>query len=176
MAMASSSPEGFKQAGSIVRLKFINFMQYGDTEFKAGPNLNVIIGPNGSGKSTIVNGICLGLAGKTTVLGRASNLSEFIKLGEQEAMVEVELFVPDGENAVIQRRWRQDNKSSWTVGGRKTTQKEVEAGQQKFLDSWRQKDYTKGGQGARLLEAEQQRLAGQHCGCCGGCRFEGETS
>ena len=27
MAMASSSPEGFKQAGSIVRLKFINFMQ-----------------------------------------------------------------------------------------------------------------------------------------------------
>ena len=103
-----------------------DYTQYGDTEFKAGPNLNVIIGPNGSGKSTIVNGICLGLAGKTTVLGRASNLSEFIKLGEQEAMVEVELFVPDGENAVIQRRWRQDNKSSWTVGGRKTTQKEVE--------------------------------------------------
>ena len=39
------------QAGSIVRLKFINFMQYTETEFQCGPNLNVIIGPNGSGKS-----------------------------------------------------------------------------------------------------------------------------
>ena len=41
----------FTQPGSIVRLKFINFMQYKETEFKCGPNLNVIIGPNGSGKS-----------------------------------------------------------------------------------------------------------------------------
>ena len=87
--------------------------------------MNVIIGPNGSGKSTIVNGICLGLAGKTAVLGRASNLSEFIKIGEQEAMVEVELFVPD-VNVVIQRKWWQDNKSFWTIRGRKMTQKEVE--------------------------------------------------
>ena len=39
------------QPGSIVRLKFINFMQYTETEFLCGPNLNVIIGPNGSGKS-----------------------------------------------------------------------------------------------------------------------------
>ena len=38
---------------NLFRLKFINFMQYGDTEFLLGPNLNVIIGPNGSGKSTI---------------------------------------------------------------------------------------------------------------------------
>ena len=42
---------GFSQPGSIVRLKFINFMQYTETEFQCGPNLNVIIGPNGSGKS-----------------------------------------------------------------------------------------------------------------------------
>ena len=39
------------QPGSIVRLRFINFMQYTETEFQCGPNLNVIIGPNGSGKS-----------------------------------------------------------------------------------------------------------------------------
>ena len=37
--------------GSIVRVKFVNFMQYTETEFQCGPNLNVIIGPNGSGKS-----------------------------------------------------------------------------------------------------------------------------
>ena len=34
----------FSQPGSIVRLKFINFMQYHEVEFKCGPNLNVIIG------------------------------------------------------------------------------------------------------------------------------------
>lgn len=99
--------------------------QYTDTEFKAGPNLNVIIGPNGSGKSTIVNGICLGLAGKPSVLGRASTMADFIKQGEQQAMVEVELFVPDGENVVIGRRWDMSNKTVWTIGGNKVNEKEV---------------------------------------------------
>ena len=37
------------------------------------------LGLNGSGKSTIVNGICLGLAGKLNVLGRSMNLTYFIK-------------------------------------------------------------------------------------------------
>ena len=73
----------FTQPGSIVRMKFVNFMQYSETEFHCGPNLNVIIGPNGSGKSSIVNGICLGLAGKTNLLGRSSNIQDFIRLGER---------------------------------------------------------------------------------------------
>ena len=41
----------FSQPGSIVRIKFVDFMQYTESEFLCGPNLNVIIGPNGSGKS-----------------------------------------------------------------------------------------------------------------------------
>ena len=41
----------FSKPGSIVRLKFKNFMQYTETEFHCGPNLNTIVGPNGSGKS-----------------------------------------------------------------------------------------------------------------------------
>eukprot|EP00092_Neocalanus_flemingeri_P024188 GFUD01026235.1.p1 GENE.GFUD01026235.1~~GFUD01026235.1.p1 ORF type:complete len:1076 (+),score=430.02 GFUD01026235.1:59-3286(+) len=116
----------FSQAGSIVRLKFTNFMQYKDTEFSCGPNLNVIIGPNGSGKSTIVNGICLGLAGKTSVLGRASSIAEFIKVGEDSAAVEVELFQPDKENVVICRMWDQGGKTNWTVDGKKAGLREVE--------------------------------------------------
>lgn len=102
------------------------FPQYSDTEFLAGPNLNVIIGPNGSGKSTIVNGICLALAGKPSVLGRATHLSDFIRLGKQEAEVEVELFVPGEENVVIRRKWNQENKTVWTVGGKKSSGKDVE--------------------------------------------------
>ena len=50
---------------------------------------------------TIVNGICLGLAGKTSVLGRANSIVDFIKLGQETAYVEVELFKPDVENVVI---------------------------------------------------------------------------
>ena len=100
-------------------------MQYTDTEFKTGANLNVIIGPNGSGKSSIVAGICLGLAGKPGVLGRAANLADYIKVGEEEAVVVVELWAEDG-NMIVERRWGRDNKSTWRVGGRRCSQKEVE--------------------------------------------------
>jgi len=115
----------FEQDGSIVRLKFENFMQYSDTEFLMGPNLNVIIGPNGSGKSTIVNGICIGLAGKLSVLGRASNLADYILVGQDKAMIEVELFSGKGKNLVITRRWNTTGKSVWTLNGNKCTEKEV---------------------------------------------------
>ena len=37
-------PVVFNQPGSILRLKFFNFMQYTEVEFHCGPNLNVIIG------------------------------------------------------------------------------------------------------------------------------------
>jgi len=116
----------FSQDGSVVRLKFLNFMQYADTEFTLGPNLNVIIGPNGSGKSTIVNGICLGLAGKTSFLGRANNVADFIKLGEDTAYVEVELYQEEEGNIIIGRKWDKSSKSSWTVNEKKAGQKEVE--------------------------------------------------
>jgi chromosome segregation ATPase len=60
-------------------------------EFCPGSNLNVIIGPNGTGKSTIVCAICLGMTGKPSVLGRASNFSDFIKYQKNRAMIEIEL-------------------------------------------------------------------------------------
>ena len=52
-------------------------------------------------------------------------MADFIKQGEQQAMVEVELFVPDGENVVIGRRWDMSNKTVWTIGGKKVNEKEV---------------------------------------------------
>jgi hypothetical protein len=49
------------QPGSIVRVKFENFVTYTAVEFSPGPSLNMVIGPNGTGKSTLVCAICLGL-------------------------------------------------------------------------------------------------------------------
>ena len=116
----------FSQPGSIVRMRFVNFMQYTETEFHCGPNLNVIIGPNGSGKSTIVNGICLGLAGKTNLLGRSANIQDFIRVGEEEASIEIELFNPSPANVRIRRRFDRRGASSWTVDGKPCGVKEVE--------------------------------------------------
>ena len=67
------------------------FRTYDSVEFTAGPQLNVVIGPNGTGKSTIVCAICLGLAGKTVWLGRAQQVSEFIKYGTNKGRIELEL-------------------------------------------------------------------------------------
>ena len=64
---------------------------YDSVEFTTGPYLNVIIGPNGTGKSTIVCAICLGLGGKTGLLGRAHQPSEFIKYGCNKGNIEIEL-------------------------------------------------------------------------------------
>jgi len=64
---------------------------YNDVEFYCGKSLNVIIGPNGTGKSTIVCAICLGLAGKPGLLGRAQLATDFIKHGFQKGKIELEL-------------------------------------------------------------------------------------
>jgi chromosome segregation ATPase len=67
------------------------FRTYDSVEFTCGPHLNVIIGPNGTGKSTIVCAICLGLAGKTSWLGRAQSPLDFIKYGKSKGCIEIEL-------------------------------------------------------------------------------------
>ncbi|CAG5129404.1 unnamed protein product, partial [Candidula unifasciata] len=113
--------------GSIVRIKLSKFLTYDSIEFKTGPYLNVIIGPNGTGKSAIVCAICLGLAGKTNTLGRASELKDFIKYGAEKASVEIELFNPhDARNYVIRREITSSNSSHWWFNGQATTLKAIE--------------------------------------------------
>ncbi|XP_077989076.1 structural maintenance of chromosomes protein 5-like isoform X2 [Glandiceps talaboti] len=113
--------------GSIVRLKMENFMIYDSCEFRPGPHLNVLIGPNGTGKSTIVCAICLGLAGKTSLLGRSKEVGEFVKYGHNHATLEVELCNPGGRNTIIRRDiTRQGNTSTWCVNGNRKSLREVE--------------------------------------------------
>ncbi|KAJ3270947.1 Structural maintenance of chromosomes protein 5 [Terramyces sp. JEL0728] len=104
---------GDHKKGSIVRIHLINFLTYSRTEFYPGPNMNMVIGPNGTGKSTVVCAIALGLGGKTEVLGRAKELQEFVKHGEQDATVEIELK-NSPRNTIIKRKFSKgSNGSKW---------------------------------------------------------------
>jgi len=44
-----------------------------------------------SRKSSIVCAVCLGLAGHPRVIGRAGNIGDYIKTGNEKGMIEIEL-------------------------------------------------------------------------------------
>ncbi|ORZ12799.1 P-loop containing nucleoside triphosphate hydrolase protein [Absidia repens] len=112
--------------GSIVKMVLRNFVTYDYCEFTPGPQLNMIIGPNGTGKSTIVCAVALGLGGSPLLLGRARNISDFVKTGEEEASIQIELKKVDGQNVVIQRKINKSNNSSgWKLNGRTSTSRDV---------------------------------------------------
>lgn len=111
---------GSYATGSIHLLRLTNFLTYSYAEIKPGPSLNMVIGPNGTGKSTIVCAIALGLCGKPDLLGRARELQDFIKHGQDRAIIEIHLFHPE-KQIVIQRMFEKgSNQSTWKLNGSKT--------------------------------------------------------
>lgn len=115
--------------GSIVRVKLRNFVTYDQVEFCPGPYLNMIIGPNGTGKSTISCAIALCLGYKPSLLGRATDVSAFVKQGHTEGYTELELKgFPGGKNVVIRRRISTEKLSSskiFFLNGQAATAKHV---------------------------------------------------
>ncbi|KAF8324580.1 uncharacterized protein EI90DRAFT_3129760 [Cantharellus anzutake] len=109
--------------GSIVRVKLHNFVTYDDVEFRPGPYLNMILGPNGTGKSSIACAICLGLGFPPSILGRATELSAFVKHGHKEAYVEIELKGRSRERNIVVRRklFSNKNRSEFTLNGEEST-------------------------------------------------------
>ncbi|CCM05532.1 uncharacterized protein FIBRA_07758 [Fibroporia radiculosa] len=114
--------------GSIVRIKLESFVTYDSVEFRPGPYLNMIFGPNGTGKSTIACAICLGLNFPPNVLGRASDLNSFVKIGADSGFIEIELKGPKGKsNLVIRRTLTAKTKSStFTLNGQSATGREIQ--------------------------------------------------
>ncbi|GJJ69205.1 structural maintenance of chromosomes protein 5 [Entomortierella parvispora] len=114
------------QHGSIMRVSMKSFVTYESCSFTPGPNLNMIIGPNGTGKSTIVCALALGLGWNTNLLGRAKEISEFVKHGSDKGWIEVVLCNKNGTNVVIKRHINKTNNTSvWKINGENKTQKEV---------------------------------------------------
>jgi chromosome segregation ATPase len=117
------------QPGAIVRIHMTDFVTYSDVEFAPGPNLNMIIGPNGTGKSTLVCAICLGLGWETKHLGRAKDISDYVKHGAKRAIIEIELArdpKKQRNNPVIKTRIQKDgNKVEYWIDGKKENKKRV---------------------------------------------------
>ncbi|XP_066922667.1 structural maintenance of chromosomes protein 5-like [Clytia hemisphaerica] len=112
--------------GKIVRIKLKDFLTYDDCEFKPGEKLNVILGPNGTGKSSIVCAICLGLGGRTNLLGRAKLLSDYVKHRKKEATIEIELFKKNESNLIVRRTFNtQSTNSKFEINGRVVTESAV---------------------------------------------------
>ncbi|KAI9574324.1 P-loop containing nucleoside triphosphate hydrolase protein [Boletus coccyginus] len=113
--------------GSIVRIQLQNFVTYDWVEFRPGPYLNMILGPNGTGKSSIACAICLGLNWSPSILGRASEISSFVKNDKETGYIEIELKGANGErNLIIRRNLSAKTRSStFTLNGQQTTGKEV---------------------------------------------------
>lgn len=114
-------------SGAIRCIALSNFLTYDSVEFRVGPYLNLICGPNGTGKSSIACAIALGLGGHPSLLGRASQLGSFVKRGETDGWIEIELQgAPGQSNPVIRRTLTTaSNKSDWYVDGRSTTKTDV---------------------------------------------------
>ncbi|XP_026864157.1 structural maintenance of chromosomes protein 5 [Electrophorus electricus] len=112
--------------GSILRISMKNFLTYDHSDVFPGPNLNMIVGANGTGKSSIVCAICLGLAGKTAILGRGDKVGLYVKRGCAKGSVEIELYRAGG-NLVINREIHvENNQSVWMINSKHASQKAVE--------------------------------------------------
>ncbi|XP_056379046.1 structural maintenance of chromosomes protein 5 isoform X2 [Hyla sarda] len=112
--------------GSIIRIKMENFLTYDMCEVFPGPHLNMIVGANGTGKSSIVCAICLGLAGKTSFIGRADKVGFYVKRGCQKGSVELELYRASGNLIITREIQVSNNQSTWCINGRNASLKMVE--------------------------------------------------
>uniref|UniRef100_A0A4W3I3Y1 Structural maintenance of chromosomes protein 5 n=1 Tax=Callorhinchus milii TaxID=7868 RepID=A0A4W3I3Y1_CALMI len=129
IALEAPSNRGNKLI-SIIILNVINALllirTYDSCEIHPGPNLNVIVGANGTGKSSIVCAICLGLAGRTSVIGRGDKVGLYVKRGFDKGSIELELYKPP-HNLIISREISvSNNQSTWQINGEHATQKMVE--------------------------------------------------
>ncbi|GAB0494638.1 hypothetical protein MMPV_005934 [Pyropia vietnamensis] len=115
--------------GNITSLKMHNFLTFNDVALSPGPRLNLIIGPNGSGKSTVVNALCIVFNGHLRLLGRSTDLSQYIRHGQETAWVEASLYDTSGprpRTRTVRRTFHLDSKSEWQIDGVRANKTAVE--------------------------------------------------
>ena len=83
-----------------------NFLPHDDCEVYPGQRLNLVVGPNGSGKSAISDCICLCLAGNPKGIGRCESIKGWIRNGQEECVIEIDLSHPEKASGVVTIRRR----------------------------------------------------------------------
>eukprot|EP00117_Sycon_ciliatum_P034082 scpid19614/ scgid4000/ Structural maintenance of chromosomes protein 5; Protein expressed in male leptotene and zygotene spermatocytes 453 len=112
--------------GSILKLKVRDFLTYSECVYDFGPGLNVLLGPNGTGKSSVVCALCLGLAGAQNLLGRAREIGDFVRHGQEEAWIQVDVFRQQGNIRFERHIKRENNISHWKINRQPATLKKVQ--------------------------------------------------
>lgn len=109
-------------AGSVHKIRLVDFMCHHHLEIELDPNINFITGQNGSGKSTILTALCVGLGATAKSTRRGGSIAELIRNGASSATVEVWLnnggpdaYKPEqfGSHIVIERRIAESGASRW---------------------------------------------------------------
>lgn len=101
------------------------FRTYDDVTVKPGKHLNLIIGANGTGKSTIVSAIVLGLGGNPKVIGRATRVGDFVKAGQKNALIEIDIQNGPNKFVTIKRTFDVENHTSWMANGKTANSKQI---------------------------------------------------
>ena len=114
--------------GIIQSVQVINFMCHKNFEFTFGPLINFICGKNGSGKSAVLTALTLCLGGKASSTNRGQSLKNFIKVGEESAIIIVKLknegdtaYMPEdyGKTIVVERHFNKSGTSGFKIKNEK---------------------------------------------------------
>lgn len=95
--------------------------------------LNVILGPNGTGKSTLVSAILIGMGGDFQKIGRATQLKDYIKHGQESASIEITLFQnEERETITFTRNISTNGRSEYRLNNRRVDQDRYMASVRRF--------------------------------------------
>jgi len=105
-----------REAGGIIWIDMVNFMNHTRLHVKLNANLNFITGRNGSGKSAIATALMIVLGSKTGSTGRGNNLGSLVREGATSpAIIQVcmhnagaDAYEPEtfGKKIIIERQIR----------------------------------------------------------------------
>jgi chromosome segregation ATPase len=132
--MPTSAPAEFDyRKGTIAVIEVWNFVTYSHMAIFPNSRLNLVIGPNGSGKSSIVCAMCLGLGGHPKLLERGDAAKDYIRHGETEALIQIQLATGNGKEVKLVERKietddaRESQTDTYAIDGKKAKLKDVKA-------------------------------------------------
>lgn len=124
---------GFRR-GNLLRVEMKNFLTFSHTVIHPGPRMNVILGPNGTGKSTICNAVCIVFGGSPKILGRSTDLGNFVKHGQSKATIEALIYDPDRSSGVtkVSRTFDVDAKGHFFINDKKVKVSDINTINKRF--------------------------------------------